>query len=187
MSEITSHKDIKEFFEKNAVSNADKKYSQFSVTTPFAWHPDRILLQKSDDPAVQEMQGLVKNLANQALGCRATFFSDAIELAMVEYRHLHNKFCAATVLIAFDVLTNAGDNLVYTTNIDVSEFHNTTDLFDFTKEIMRPTSLKLVNRAIKDSKFENVLSVTAYVGEIFPMSVSDYSVLQLDIPSEERN
>lgn len=184
---MTEHQDIKEFFEKNAVSYNDEKYSQFSVTTAFAWHPDRILLQKSDDPAVQELQGIVKTLAQQSLGSRATFFSDAIELAMIDYRHSHDKPCAATVLIAFDVLTTAGDHLVYTTNLGVSKFHNTVDLFDFTKEIMKPTSLEMVDRAIKDSKLENVLSVTAYVGETFPMSVSDYSVLQVDGTSEERN
>ena len=177
---MANKQNIKEFFEKNAVSNNDKKYSQFSVTTPFAWHPDRILLQKSDDPAVQEMQKLVQKLASHALGCRAAFFSDSIGMAMIDYRHLHNEPCAATVLVAFEVLTTAGDQLVYTEQFQPSAFYSLSDLSEFSKEFVSSTSLKLVDMAIKDVKFDDVLSVTAYVGEIFPMSVSDYSVLQLN-------
>ena len=184
---MTEHQNIKEFFEKNAVSNNDTKYSQFSVTTPFAWHPDRILLQKSDDPAVQEMQGLVNKLAGHVLGGRATFFSDPIGMAMIDYRHSHNAPCAATVLVAFEVLTTAGDHLVYTAKFPSSAFYGLSDLSEFSKEFVSPTSLELVNMAIKDVKFDDALSATAYVGEIFPMSVSDYSVLQLDGASEDRS
>ena len=179
---MAEHQDIKEFLEKNAMSLNDMKYSQFSVTTPFAWHPDRILLQKSDDPAVQEMQSVVKTLAQQSLGSRTTFFSDAIELAMVEYRHSHNTPCADTALIACDVLTTDGDHLVYTIKLNASEFHKIDDLFVFTKDVVKPTSLKLIDRAIKDSKFENVLSVTAYVAEISTLSAGG-----LYVPCEEGN
>lgn len=179
---MTEHRDIKEFFEKNAVSYNDKKYSQFSVTTPFAWHPDRILLQKSDDPAVQELQSVVKILAKQALGCRATFFSEAIEFAMLDYKHSHKVPCAATVLIAFAVLTTVGDNLVYTVKVPSSAFHSLSDLSEFSKEFVTPTSLKLVDMAIKDVKFKDVRSVTAYVGEISALLMGGTHV-----PSEERN
>jgi hypothetical protein len=179
---MTEHQDIKEFFEKNAVSYNDNKYSQFSVTTPFAWHPDRILLQKNDDPAVQELQNVVKILAKQALGCRTTFFSDAISFAMIDYRHSHNEPCGTAAIIAFDVLTTAGDHLVYTVKFPASAFHSSSDLSEFTTEIVNPTSLKLINMAIKDVKFEDVLAVKAYVGEISTLIVGGTNV-----PSEERN
>lgn len=179
---MTEHQDIKEFFEKNAVSYNDEKYSQFSVTTAFAWHPDRILLQKSDDPAVQELQGIVKTLAEQSIGSRITFFKDAIDCAMLDYRHKHNTPCASKALVAFAVLTTAGDQIVYTAKLPASAFHNTTDLFEFAKEIVKPTSLKLVDLAIKDLKFKDVLSVTAYVGEISTLIMGG-----TDVPSEERS
>lgn len=179
---MTEHQDIKEFLDKNAVSYNDEKYSQFSVTAAFAWHPDRILLQKSDDPAVKELQDMVETLAEQSIGSRVTFLKDAIDCAMLDYRHKHNAPCAAKVLVAFAVLTKAGDQLVYTAKLPAYAFHNTADLFEFAKDIVKPTSLKLVDLAIKDSKFKDVLSVKAYVGEV-PESAFGGT----NVPSEERS
>lgn len=179
---MTEHQDIKEFFEKNAVSYNDQKYTHFSVTTPFAWHPDRIFLQNSDDPAVQEMQNVVKTLTRHALGSRTTFFSDSIGMAMLDYRHTHREPCAETVLVAFEVLTTAGDHLVYTAKFPSSAFHSSSDVSEFAKDYAAPTSLKLVDMAIKDVKFEDALAVTAYVGEVSTLAVGG-----TDVPSEKRN
>ena len=93
------------------------------------------------------------------------YYCDAPLLAVTEY--LHDKHCEidGPFKIVMTVKTIDGDKRVYTVQIGEMNFA-TKDFQDVLDEIGRPTALKLVREAAKELKFEEVISVSAYVEEV---------------------
>lgn len=96
------------------------------------------------------------------------YCEDAPALAMTSF--LKEKQCdiRGPFTVYMKVKTKQGKGYIF--NVSIGEINFATkDMVDFQRELVRPTSFKLVRQAAKELKFEDVLSVTAYVDEVNPV------------------
>lgn len=91
-----------------------------------------------------------------------TYCEDAPAMAMTDY--LNKKQCDidGPFKVVMKVRTTEGKGHMYSATITEMNFA-TKDMVDLLRELVRPTTLKLVRQAAKELKFEEVASVTAYV------------------------
>ena len=135
---------IEELIERNAVGNP--KCITFTVKGAFAWHPKMTFTTPTQ-------------------GSRTQFFSDAISVALFEYRHAHKEPIGNRLRVTLKVSTKNGDEHIYTVKLHSIDVWRVEDIEKFGKDIVSPNSLLLVHQVKKDIKFDDVAQVTAYVYE----------------------
>lgn len=93
-----------------------------------------------------------------------TYYYEAPEEAMLEYLHDKQWEINGPFNVVMTVKTKKGEEHVYTVQIGEMNFA-TKDIDDIRNSLVIPTALKLVREAANELRFNDVLSVTAYVEE----------------------
>ena len=136
------------------------KSEEVTVDNALWW--DKQMLLKEMEKSEWRGSMCSKAVLNAMNSAYTTYCEDAPAIAMTDY--LRKKQCDidGPFKVLMKVRTTEGKGHMYSVTITEMNFA-TKDMVDLLRELVRPTTLKLVRQAAKELKFEEVASVTAYV------------------------
>lgn len=137
------------------------KSSEFTVDKAFWWAPNMLVAEKPEHHAHGQVWCSKIPLKDKDV-LTTTYYCEAPTEAMTEY--LNKKQCDidGPFKVVMTVKTKKGEEHVY--NVQIGEMNFATkDLDELQTHLVNPTVLKLMRQAGNELKFNEVVSVTAYV------------------------